>query len=124
VQNVPPIARDTLQRTANITPPSHSPRQITVLALETFLHQHNGQAGIPPLVGPSVLGIAIVVRPKDDSLRNLHDISFFGSGILEATERVGLEGGVTEAGLLLATDGLGGEPGFEGLGTAQDGWIG
>jgi len=102
----------------------NSPCQITVLALEAFLDQQDGQAGIPPLVGPSVVGIAIVVGAKDDGLGHLHDAPVLGTGILQTAERVGLEGGVAEARLLLAADGAGGEPGLEGLGAAQDGWVG
>ena len=100
------------------------PYQITILALDTFLDQQDGQAGIPPLVGPSVVGVAIVVGAKNDGLGHLHDAPILGAGILQTAELVGLEGGVAEARLLLAADGAGGEPGLEGLGAAQDGWVG
>lgn len=102
----------------------NSPRQITLLALETFLHQHDGQPGIPPLVGPSILAVAIVIGPEHDVLRHFDDAPFLGSGIFQTAQRVGLEGGMPKSRLLLAADGFGREPGFERFGTAQDGRFG
>ena len=102
----------------------NSPRQITLLALETFLHQHDRQSGIPPLVGPPILAVAIVIGPEHDVLRHLHDAPLPRSGIFQTTQRVGLEGGVAETALLLAADRFGREPGLERFGTAQDWRVG
>ena len=59
----------------------NSPRQITLLALETFLHQHDRQSGIPPLVGPPILAVAIVIGPEHEVLRHLHDAPLLRPGI-------------------------------------------
>ena len=118
------LPQHTTSPTYNFIALVNSPRQITFLALETFLHQHDRQPGIAPLVGPPILAVAVVIGPEHDVLRHFHDAPLLRPSIFQTTERIGLEGGMAKTRLLLAADRFGREPGFERFGTAQDGRFG